>query len=173
MDITTFLLESICQDKTPDEYKRMFDTHFGEIAGWLRIPKGQKVHNPRKSDKTGDRKAFGGYPWIKYWQAFTGNYQNKLKCACCGKNIYVDENAQECLNDVDKLNEEKKEKRIEKEDLKAVGGHLYANGIDATNGYIIVPMCKEHNNKKSEEEMEIALDIAAVREIHATIKLKK
>ena len=173
MDITTFLFESICQDTTPDEYKRMFEIHFGKIPSWSRMQKGEKVHNPKADDNTGDRKAFGGYPWIKYWQSFTGNYQNKLKCSCCGKNIYVDENAPDCLADVKKQNEGKNEDKITKEDIKAVGAHLYANGIDASKGYVIVPMCKEHNNKGAEEEMVIAQDTAVVNEDHAIIKQKK
>lgn len=165
------LLECVIGDTHPSEYKRMFESQYGEKPGTIHLHKGEKVHNPKVSDHTSDRKAYLEYPWIKYWQAFTGIHSNKLQCACCGKDIYVDEESAECLKDVEEQNKENKTSNlITPEDLKAVGAHLYANGKDASNGYYIVPMCKEHNGKSSDVMMTISQYTTAVEEIHASIK---
>ena len=95
------LLESVYGDTTPDEYRRMFESQYSDRPGTTILKKGMEIHNPKESDHTGDRKAYLDYPWIKYWQAFTKNNNNKLQCACCGKNIYVDENTAECQKEVE------------------------------------------------------------------------
>ena len=165
------LMESIYGDKHPSEYKRMFESQFKDIPGTSYLRKGTKVHNPKESDHTSDRKAYLDYPWIKYWQAFTENHNNKLQCACCDKAIYVDENTSECQKDAVEQNKSKSAANpVTPADLKAVGAHLYANGKDASGGYVIVPMCKEHNGKASDVEMEISEYTAAVEELHATMK---
>lgn len=165
------ILESIYGDTAPDEYRRMFESKYSDRPVTPILRKGMEVHNPKKSDHTSDRKAYLDYPWIKYWQAFARNNSNKLQCACCGKNIYVDQDCDECLKDVEEYNKDKKnEERISKEDLKAVGAHLYINGKDASSGYYIVPMCKDHNGKPSDETMTIADYVTAVEECQARVK---
>lgn len=166
------LLESVYGETAPDEYRRMFESQYSDRPGTTILKKGMEIHNPKESDHTGDRKAYLDYPWIKCWQAFTKNNNNKLQCACCGKNVYVDENTAECQKEVEEYNrgKDKKEEQISAEKLKAVGAHLYINGKDASSGYYIVPMCKDHNGKPSYETMTIADYVTAVEECQASLK---
>lgn len=135
------------------------------IIGALQV--GQKLHNPSVEDETSKRRAYNGVPWIKYWQAFSGNSSNKLQCSCCGEVIFVDIEKSDCQiyvnNNYDPSNP------ITKDDLQAVGGHFYKNGRDNSGGYIIIPTCKECNGQPSDKKMEIKVGNTFVSEEAAII----
>lgn len=106
-----------------------------------RHPKGWSVSNP--------------ISWIYYWQAVTGIHSNELRCACCGKHIFVDCEIDTCK--IAYLGQYKYDQSITKESFKALGGHIKrfypegANSEDCMTEYCIVPLCSECNAKHGEE----------------------
>lgn len=117
------------------------------------IPVGTTFHNPEVEEKTGKRKAYKRYPWIKYWQAFTKNNSNKQHCTCCGNEIFVDTSAHDCKMFFNTYYKPEEGGSID--DLQAMGGHFYKNLKDPTNGYMIAPLCRSCNKLDSETPLKV------------------
>lgn len=165
MKIKTLL--EFCNENELKNYKAEFIQKNKVEPEVANLTKGKKLHNPSVEDETSKRRAYNGVPWIKYWQAFSGNSSNKLQCSCCGKVIFVDIEKSDCQiyvnNNYDPSNP------ITKDDLQAVGGHFYKNGRDNSDGYIIIPICKECNRKSSDDVMNIKVENKYVSEEAANI----
>lgn len=146
------------------ELKEAFPDQYPSKMGSM--PVGKEYHNPSAEEETGKRKAFKGVAWIKYWQYLSGNNSNPLKCTFCGEDIFIN------VENVDALTfrMENKEKLTDASDVQAIGGHLHLNGIDDSDGYMIVPMCKACNAKASIESLIVQHANEYVEEVGATIE---
>lgn len=149
--------------KYKKELKEAFPDQYPSKMGSM--PVGKEYHNPSAEEETGKRKAFKGVAWIKYWQYLSGNNSNPLKCTFCGEDIFIN------VENVDALTfrMENKEKLTDASDVQAIGGHLHLNGIDDSDGYMIVPMCKLCNAKSSDEALTVKESNMFVEEIGATV----
>ena len=90
---TEYLDSRLYESKTsPSDYAKDYEVSHSviEYPQVVAVPVGTTLHNPKAEEETGKRKAFKYYPWIKYWQAFTKEYNNKLYCTCCG-NVMANE----------------------------------------------------------------------------------
>lgn len=160
-------LSEFCKDNELENYKAEFmqNNNKEPKVGTLQV--GQKLHNPSVEDATSKRRAYNGVPWIKYWQAFSGENSNKLRCSCCGEVIFVDVKKFDCQFYV-KTNY-KPANPVPEDKLQAVGGHFYKNGRDNSDGYIIIPICKECNGKSPDDVMNIEVENKYVSEEAANI----
>lgn len=146
------------------ELKEAFSDRYPPKTGSMLA--GKEYHNPSAEEETGKRKAFKGVAWIKYWQYLSGNNSNHLKCTFCGVDIYVDIKATDAFS----YRIEHKDNLTDANDVQAIGGHLHLNGIDDSDGYMIVPMCKLCNAKPSDETMTVIEGNMFVEEIGATVE---
>lgn len=145
---TEYSESKLYESKTsPSDYAKDYEASHSvvEYPQVLDIPIGTTLHNPKAEEETGKRKAFNNYPWIKYWQAFTKNYNNRLYCTCCGNVIFADTSAQDCRMYFD--NGYKVMDGGSIDDLQAVGGHFYKNLFNPDDGYMIAPICRSCNKK--------------------------
>lgn len=119
----------------------------------LDVALGTTLHNPKVEEETGKRKAYKYYPWIKYWQAFAKDYNNKLRCTCCGEEIFVDTSAQDCRMFFNTYY--KPEEGGSTDDLQAMGGHFYKNQLNPDDGYVIAPVCRSCNKIDSDTPLKV------------------
>lgn len=128
------------------QYHDDFVREFGEpeTQEW---PAGRTFHNAPRTD----RKAWRGISWINYWRAMTGRYNNGMKCANCGKDIFAEIDGYMVKNTL--INNYNSAIGGSLEDYQANGGHLFKNGDNAHDGYWIIPLCKECNNFSNRNEM--------------------
>lgn len=132
----------------------------------IKLPESKVVVN---GIDTSNRHAWGGVDWINYWRALTKQYSPFVCCACCGKLLYADIHSEECINNfkIRQLNE-----AFEKiEDFQADGGHIKADFQDEYyDGFYIVPLCKEHNNRFSYPELSLREDSILCTEVGASVE---
>lgn len=111
-------------------------------------------------------------PWIDYWRALTGNYENQQKCACCGKIIFADVDTKECQELV-KMHRLSGRSEITADVFQAEGAHIvYAQDKSGGryNGTYIVPLCKKCNSRANDECFEIKAGSILCEEIDYSIK---
>lgn len=156
MTFTEYMESKLYECKTsPSDYAKDYEvSHSGtKHPRVLNVDLGTTLHNPKAEEETGKRKAFKFYPWIKYWQAFTKEYSNKLYCTCCGTEIFADTTAQDCKMFFNTYY--KPEEGGSTDDLQAMGGHFYKNLSDPDDGYIIAPVCRSCNKIAPETPMKV------------------
>lgn len=157
----------LCKENELQKYKEEF-IQKNKVEPLVRnLQVEDKLRNPSANDETSKRHAYNGQSWIKYWQTFTGEGSNKVQCTCCGKDIFVDVDEPDCKTYVN--TNYQPSNPVTKDDLQAVGGHFYKNGRDNSDGYIIIPICKECNGKSPDEEMAIKIENKYVSEEAANI----
>lgn len=126
------------------------------------LPLGTTLYNPQVDEQTGKRKPYRHYPWIKYWQAFTQNFSNKLLCTCCGNEIFSDVSANDCRIFFNTYY--KPENGGSVDDLQAMGGHFYKNLKDSRDGYMIAPVCRSCNKIDSKTPLKVVCNNKFVEE---------
>lgn len=164
------LNESLSCDASPEEYRKLLQKENSEDykGDSQELTKGNLFHNPPEKEHTGNRIAFGGISWIEYWQRMSGYNDIQLRCTFCGKEIFSDIDSPQCM-DWRIAHPEERNYRT-KDDYQAVGGHLYKNGKDNSDGFIIIPICKDCNAKAESYDLKVVVPNAAVDEIGATVK---
>lgn len=123
---------------------------------------GTTLHNPKAEEETGKRKAYKHYPWIKYWQTFSIVYHNKLRCTCCGNEIFVDTSAQDCRMFF--ITYYKSEEGGTIVDFQAMGGHFYKNLLNPEGGYMIAPVCRSCNKIDPDTPLKVVYPNKFVKE---------
>lgn len=160
------VLETNAKDMTAEEYRKVlvkiFPDEYPPEVGVL--TKGTVFHNPPEEEHTGDRVAFGGIPWIEYRLRLLGLEGNHLQCSFCGRVIFID------VDYCDAYFERMNRPLPNKEDYQAVGGHYHKNRKDNTDGYIIIPVCKECNAKSENFDLVVKEPNKYVEEIGASVK---
>lgn len=130
-----------------------------ETQGWT---VGTTFYNAHKTN----RKAWRGLSWINYWRAMTGNYANAMHCAACNTKIFAEpekvEGAMTFLSNYDPS------KGGSLQDFQAEGAHLYRNGVNADDGYWIIPLCKKCNHPTNNLQMVCKSDVTVCEELAAT-----
>lgn len=156
MHITEYLESKLYESKTsPADYAKDYGVSHSvtQYPRVIEVALGTTLHNPKAEEETGKRKAFKYYPWIKYWQAFTKIYSNKLYCTCCGNEIFADSEAQDCRMFFNTYY--KAEEGGTVDDLQAMGGHFYKNLLNPDSGYMIAPVCRSCNKIDSVTPMKV------------------
>lgn len=128
--------------------------------------------NVRNMPKSSSHEAWRKVPWIDYWRALTGNYENQQKCACCGKIIFADVDTKECQELV-KMHRLSGRSEITADVFQAEGAHIvYAQDKSGGryNGTYIVPLCKKCNSRANDECFEIKAGSILCEEIDYSIK---
>ena len=83
--------------------------------------------------------------WMDYWKMVTGNRSNYFCCSTCGKDIFVDADADDFATN------RARKSGMDMEEHKAVGGHIEVrSGSVFHQGIYITPQCKECNRKAGE-----------------------
>lgn len=118
---------------------------------------------------TSKRHAWGGASWINYWRALTKQYSPFVCCACCGKLLYADINLRDCKYN---FKARKMSENLEKiEDFQAVGGHIKVDFKDEYyDGFYIVPLCKEHNDRFRYPKLKLREDSILCAEVGASVE---
>lgn len=156
IDLEEHMEARLYESKTsPTDYAKDYAANHSvmQCPRMKEIPVGTTLYNPEAEDDTGKRKAYKRYPWIKYWQAFTKNDSNKLRCTCCGNEIFVDTSVHDCKMFFNTYYKPEKGGSIDV--LQAMGGHFYKNLKDSTNGYMIAPLCRSCNKLDSETPLKV------------------
>lgn len=125
------------------EYARDFKLNVCDLEGKIIVlPKDEKFKNlPDSSNHV----AWKGVPWINYWRALTGNYDNGVTCACCGKLIYADLRDPKWSASIVMRKEVEKASSID--GYQADGSHVECLSTDEhLDGVYIVPLCRECNH---------------------------
>lgn len=140
---------------SPSDYAKDYEVSHPGIKNpqVLNVNLGTTLHNPKAEEETVKRNAFKFYPWIKYWQAFTRDYNNKQRCTCCGTEIFVDTTSQDCKMFFHTYY--KPEEGGSTDDLQAMGGHFYKNLLNPDSGYMIAPVCRSCNKIDPEIPMKV------------------
>ena len=108
-------------------------------------------------NNTSNRHTWNGIPWIDYWRTFANVTSNEVKCAICGRPLYVH---------WDELEEEGQLFYSEDKD-KAEGGHIAKDTIHRR--FWIVPMCPACNGLAGNTAVTFHHNVTAVEEKHAKI----
>jgi len=164
-DLNEYMEAMLYESKTtPTDYKKEYVKNHSvlKIPKLIPVPMGTTLHNPKVEEETGKRKAYRRYPWIKYWQAFAGDYNNKQYCTCCGNEIFVDTTAQDCRMFFNIYY--KPEEGASIDDLQAMGGHFYKNLENPNDGYIIAPVCRSCNKFDSAKPLKVVCKNVFVEE---------
>lgn len=95
---------------------------------------------------TSNRKAWGGISWFNYWRAMTQNHDEMQQCSFCGKEIFADITSFVCKHHF--LSRHKLGMKESIDDYEAFGGHVFKNFENTKDGYWILPLCRDCNNKQ-------------------------
>lgn len=134
--------------KTKQELKK-YKSEIESDYGHCTILKVNKSNSKTNCNKTAERNAPRGWPWIEYWRAMTGNPDIHLTCASCGTTIFID-SIPKMMERMYTLTGDKLENHI------AHGGHVWVNapqGAKYTGGRYIVPLCPHCNGQHGKEIM--------------------
>lgn len=142
-DNNNTLAKSIMNKQELKEYAREFKLEVCDLEGKIIIlPEDEKFKNLSDSSNHVARK---GVPWIDYWRALTGNYNNGVACACCGKLIYADLKDPKWNASITMRRENEKVSSIN--NYQADGSHVECLSTDEhLNGVYIVPLCRICNH---------------------------
>lgn len=165
IDLKEHMEACLYESKTiPSDYETDYAANHSvmQYPMLIKVPLGTTIHNLKAEEETGKRKAYKRYPWIKYWQAFTKNYSNKLYCTCCGNEIFVDTSVQNCKMFFNTYYNPEDGGSID--DLKAMGGHFHKNLKDPTKGYMIAPLCRSCNKMDFETPLKVVCPNVFVEE---------
>ena len=123
---------------------------------------GTTFYNAHKTN----RRAWRGVSWINYWRAMTGYYDNAMYCAAFNKKIFAEpeqfDGAMAFMSNYDPA------KGGSFQDYQAEGAHLFRNGINADEGYWIIPLCKKCNHPTNTAQMTCKFEVTVCEELAAT-----
>lgn len=100
---------------TYNEYKEHINSTYNK-DGKHQVLQTKMNGTMTNANDTSDRDADHNWPWIDYWRAMTGHYENPLHCSSCGKEIFT--------GDIPKAKQQEYESKGDKTSHKAEGGHI-------------------------------------------------
>lgn len=114
-------------------------------------------------NNTSNRHTWNDMPWIDYWSTFVDYRSNYVRCAICGKPLYLHWNN---LSE-DEQKEIKAATNNHEGDMQAEGGHIAKDTIHRR--FWIVPMCPACNGQEGNTKVTFDHDVSAVEEKHPNI----
>lgn len=158
-----YIKDSQAHDMNPEEYRDALNDVFCMSAQTGTLTIDDIYHNPPEREHTSKRKAYGDITWIEYWRRLTGFKGNHLKCSFCGADIFLD------VDSSDALNVRMENPKTSKEAFQAQGGHYHMKRRDNSEGYIIIPVCRECNARSEDFNLVVSEQNEFVEEIGASI----